>query len=197
MYLESGRLSLVTCKQRADHFTPMMWFDFIKWRFHFIRGQSHYSECIKYSKIYMILNRISYETHNWDVYATWEIEPQNLDSTQMTSQGGVESQNILLILARICFLWNNIWSLYNGANQWLLEPGWDETTTFNRSHLKMHVRNRWSPIHISHGFAFKLHILHKSDNLLHFEIAYRRCDKPDTVQLMKSWGNYATSCDAC
>ena len=87
-------------------------------------------------------------------------------------------------------------SLYNGTNQWLLKPGWDGPTTFNRSHLKMYVRNRWSPIHISHGFAFKLHILHKSDNLLHYEIAYRRCDTPDTVQCMKSWENYATTFDA-
>ena len=55
-----------------------------------------------------------------------------------------------------------ILSLYDGGNQWLLEPGCDESTTFNRSHLKMYVRNRWSPIHISHGFAFNLHILHNS-----------------------------------
>ena len=46
--LLSERLSLVTCKQGADHFTRMMWFDFIKWRFHFIRGRFHYSESIKY-----------------------------------------------------------------------------------------------------------------------------------------------------
>ena len=39
----SELLSLVTCKQRADHFTPMMWFDFIRWRFHFIRRLFHYS----------------------------------------------------------------------------------------------------------------------------------------------------------
>ena len=32
----------------------------------------------------------------------------------------------------------------------------------NRSHLKMCVGNRWSPIHISHGFALKSYILHKS-----------------------------------
>ena len=39
----SELLSLVTCKQRADHSTPMMWFDFIRWRFHFIRKLFHYS----------------------------------------------------------------------------------------------------------------------------------------------------------
>ena len=87
-------------------------------------------------------------------------------------------------------------SLYNRANQWLLEPGWDGSTTFNRSRLKMYVRNRWSPIHISHGFAFKLHIWHKSENPFHWEIAYRRCHKPDSLQFMKSWENYATSFDA-
>ena len=56
----------------------------------------------------MIKNRISSETHNWYVYATWEIELQNLGFTQMTSQGGVEGQNILLILTLMCFLWNNL-----------------------------------------------------------------------------------------
>ena len=58
-----------------------------------------------------IQNRISSETYNWDVHATWEIEPKNLGFTQMTSHGGVECQNILLILASMCFLWNNLWSV--------------------------------------------------------------------------------------
>ena len=46
--LQSERLSFVTCEQRADHFTQIMWFDFIRWRFHFIRGRFPYSDCIKY-----------------------------------------------------------------------------------------------------------------------------------------------------
>ena len=57
----------------------------------------------------------------------------------------------------------------------------------------MCVRNRWSPIQISLGLAFELHILYKSDNLLNYEIAYRRCDKRDSVQFKKNWENYATS----
>ena len=98
----SEQLSLATCKQRADHFTPMLWFDFNKWRFHFIRGRFHYSDYIKYCQN-TIQNRFSSETHNWDMYATWEIEPKNLGFTQMTSQGGVKGQTILLILALMCF----------------------------------------------------------------------------------------------
>ena len=85
----------------------------------------------------MIQNRISSETHGW--YATWEIEPKNLGFTQMTSQGGVEGQNSLLIWAPMCFFVKPRMvslSLYNGTNQWLLKPGWDGSTTFNRSHLK-------------------------------------------------------------
>ena len=131
--LLSERLSLVTCKQRVDHFTPMVWFDLIKWPFHFTRGRLHYSEYIRYCQKTYDTNHISSETHNWYVYATWEIEPQNLGFTQMTFQGGVEGQNILLILAPICFLWNNLWPVcryITGLIQWLLEPGWDESTTF-------------------------------------------------------------------
>ena len=98
--LLSEQLSLVTCKQRADHFTPMMWVDSInKWRFHFLRARFHYFECIKYCQKDMIQNRISSETHNWYVYAT-----------QMISQE-VEGQNSLLFLAPMCFLWNNLGSV--------------------------------------------------------------------------------------
>ena len=105
----------------------MMGFDFIRWRFHFIRGRFHYSECIKYCQKYDAKPHFI-STHNLDVYATWEIEPKNLGFTQMTSQGGVEGQTILLILAPMCFLWNNLCQFvvkYNGANHWLLEQGWD------------------------------------------------------------------------
>ena len=57
----------------------------------------------------------------------------------------------------------------------------------------MYVRNRWSRIHIFHGFVSKLHILHKSDNTAHWVIAYRRCDKPENFQVMKSWEKYEAS----
>ena len=57
----------------------------------------------------------------------------------------------------------------------------------------MYVMDRWSPIHIFHGFASKLHILHKSDNTVDWIFAYRRCEKPDNVQFMKSWEKYVVS----
>ena len=88
----------------------MMWFDFIKWRLHFIRGPFHYSECIKYCQKYSIQNRISPETHNWYVHATWEIEPPNLGFTQMTSQGGVIK--IFCLSLHLYAFWNNLWSVY-------------------------------------------------------------------------------------
>ena len=64
-----------------------------------------------------------------------------------------------------------------------------------RPHFKMYVRN-WSPINISNRFTSKLHILNKSDNIVHWVFAYRRCDKPDNVQFMKSWKKYAALFDA-
>ena len=42
---------------------------------------------------------------------------------------------------------------------------------FNGSHLGMYVRNLWSPIQISHGFASKLHVLHPSDIIRNWVIA--------------------------
>ena len=59
----------------------------------------------------------------------------------------------------------------------------------------MYVRNLWPLIHISHRFAFKLHILHKSDNTIHWVIAYRRSGKRDSVKVMKNWEEYAASFD--
>ena len=47
-----------------------------------------------------------------------------------------------------------------------------------------------------HGFAFKLHISHKSGFCVRWIFAYRRCDNHDNVQFMKSWEKYATSFDA-
>ena len=41
----SERLSLVKCYQRADHYIPTIFFHFIRWRFHSIRGRYHYSNC--------------------------------------------------------------------------------------------------------------------------------------------------------
>ena len=110
----SDQLLLVTCKQRADHFTSMMWFDFTRWLYHFIEGRSHHSDCIKYSQNDMIQNYILSETDNWCMYATCEIEPKNFGFTQMTSRGAAEGQIILLVLARVCFSWNNQWLLYSG-----------------------------------------------------------------------------------
>ena len=85
--------------------------------------------------------------------------------------------------------------LYNGAILWLLEAGWEGIAISNRPYLNMYVRYLWSPVHISHGFAFKLHILHKSDNIPHWVIVYR-CTKPDSVQFMRNWEKYATSFEA-
>ena len=109
-------------------------------------------------------NCISSETHNWHMYQTWEIETPNLGFKQMVSQEGVRGQNILLILAP---MWNNnLWSVCH----YIMGPfggWWRLGGNGNRPHLKMYVRNRWSPIHISNRFTSKLHILHKSDNIVH------------------------------
>ena len=145
----------------------MMWFDFIKWLFHLIRGRFHYSECIQCSKKYMIQNRISFEIQMWNV---WKIEHNNLGiNTDGFPRRSGRSKHFAYLNTYMLFCWKPVvsWFLYNRANQWLLEP----------------------------GFAFKLHILHKSYNFLHKQIAYRRCNKPNNVQCMKCWEDYATWLD--
>ena len=113
---------MVTCKQRAGNFTPMMWFDFIRWRFHFIKGRFHYSNCIKYNQNNVTQNCISSETHNWYMYTIWEIITPNLWFTQMPCRGEVGVKRFLLVLALMCFLWNNLWSV----SRYIIGPfsGW-------------------------------------------------------------------------
>ena len=101
---------MVTRKQKADHFTPMMSFDFIRWLFHVIRGRFHYWDCIRYNQNGVTQNCISSETHNSYMYTAWEIETQNLWLTQMPSQGGVGGQKIFSCLCAYMFLWNDLWS---------------------------------------------------------------------------------------
>ena len=116
----SELLSLNTCKQRADYLTPMMWFDFIRWRFHFIRRLFHNSNYIKYNQNDVIQNYISSETHNWYVYTIWEIETQNLWFTQMPSQGEMGGRKKCACLGtHKLFVEQPVvsLSLYNGATQ--------------------------------------------------------------------------------
>ena len=118
----SEQLPLVTCKQRASHFTPMMWFDFIRWQFHFIRGRFHYSNCIKFNHNNMTQNCISSETHNWCMYTIWEIETPNLWFTRCLPKEKWEVKRFLLVLVLMCFLWNNRWSV----SRYIMGPfsGW-------------------------------------------------------------------------
>ena len=140
---------------------------------------------------------ISSETHTYYIYTIWEIETPNLWFTQMASQcwgGGGKIFCLYNILAPVCFLWNNLWSVWRyvmGPFR-LVEVVWEWPVISKHSPLKMYVRNQWSPIHIFHGFASKLQTLHKCDNSVHYVFADRRCDKPDSIQFMKGWQKYVT-----
>ena len=134
------RCLLVTCKQRADHFTPMTWFDFIRWQFHFIRRLLHYSNYIRYNQNDMIQNCISSETDNLYMYTIWEMETQNLWFTHMPSKGDMGGRKIFACLSTYrLFVEQPVvsWSLYNGATQWPMERGWEWPAVFSRSHLKI------------------------------------------------------------
>ena len=101
-----------------------------------------------------------------DTCTKHQIETQNLGFKQTPSQGGVGGPNILLILAPTCFLLNNLWSVC----RYIMGPfsSWRSLCRKGKPpHLKKYVRNRCSPIQISNRFISKLHILHKSDNIVH------------------------------
>ena len=140
-------------------------FHFIRWRFYFTRGWFHYSDCIKHNK--MIWHKIVFHLKLiTDTCTKHQIETQNLGFKQTPSQGGVGGPNILLILAPTCFLLNNLWSVC----RYIMGPfsSWRSLCRKGKPpHLKKYVRNRWSPIQISNRFISKLHILHKSDNIVH------------------------------
>ena len=198
--LLSEQLSLVTCKQSADYFTPVLWFDFIRWRVHFIMGLIPYLDCNKYSQNDITQYCVSSKTHNWYMYTTWEMDKQNLGFTQMASQGGEGGQNILLILAPMCFLWNNLWSVcccimgpfsswwrLNGKSQWYL------TIPFEKVGNKLVITDSY--FHLNYTFASKLHIWQQSSSIFPWAIACRRCDKPGNIQFMKSLEKYTISVD--
>ena len=181
---------MVTCKQRADHFTPMMWIEFIRWRFHLIRGRFHYSNCIRLNQNDVTHNCISPETHNWYMYTAWEIETQNLWLTQMTSQ------------APVCFLWNNLWSVSRylwSVSRYIMGPfsGWWRLVGGESQYLTLPFENvgQESVITDSHFSWICFHITDFIQIWLfvHWIFAYRRCDNRDNVQFVKSWENYAKS----
>ena len=164
-----------------------------------MRGRFHYSNCIKYNQNYVTQKCISSETPNWCMYTICEIETPNLWFTQMPSRGEVVVIRFLIVLALMCFLWHNLWSVSHytmgpfsgwwrqGGNgqRYLAAPIW-----IYRSGFGDHRFNFF------YGFASKLHILYKSVNIVHWVSVYRRCGKPDDVQCIKSSENYATSFDA-
>ena len=100
----------------------MMWFDLIMWQFHFMRGRFHYSNCIKYNQNNVTQKCISSETPNWCMYTICEIETPNLWFTQMPSRGEVVVIRFLIVLALMCFLWHNLWSV----SRYIMGPfsGW-------------------------------------------------------------------------
>ena len=177
----------------------MMWFDFIRRRFHFIRGQFHYSNCIKYNQNNVTQNYISSETYNWYMYTIWEIETPNLWFTQMLSQGEVGGQWFLLVLAFICFLWNSLCPVSN----YIMGPfsGWLRQGGNGQHYLAAPIWKYSSGIG-DHRFKFFMDLLPNYTFYTNLSIlfiwvsAYRRCDKPDDVQFMKSSQNYATLFDA-
>ena len=176
---------MVTCKQRADHFTPMMWFDFVRWRFHLIRGRFHYSNCIRYNQNDVTQNCISPETHNWYMYTAWEIEIQNLWLTQMPSQGGVGVKRCLLVFALKCFLWNNLWSvsryIMGSFSACLMEAGRNPFENVGQESVITDSHFSWISSQITHFTQVWFFV--------HWIFAYRRCDKHDNVQFMKSLEN--------
>ena len=176
-----------------------MWFDFVMWRFHFIRARFHYSNCIKYNQNNVTQNYISSETHNWYMYTIWETETQNIWFTQMPSQGEVGGQIFLLVLAFMGFLWNNLWSV----SRYIMGPfsGWWRQDGNGQHYLAAPIWKYRSGTG-DHRFKFFLDLLPNYTFYTNLSIlfiwvsAYRRCDKPDAVQFMKSSENYVTSFDA-
>ena len=117
--------------------------------------------------------------------------------TQMTSQGGMEGQNILLILALLCFSWNNLWSVC----RYIPFTGCSSQDGMSQQHLAAPIWKCMSGIG-DRPLFFLMDLLSNNTfytNLTIFSIRrlpIRRCDKIDSVQFMKSWENYATSFDA-
>ena len=97
------------------------------------------------------------------------------------------------------FLWNNLWSVSRYimgtfSDWWRLvgrtSPVSNPPTRKCRSGIGDHRFTFFMDLPPNYTFYTNL------TYLVHCIFAYRRCDKPDNVQFMKSWENYATLFDA-
>ena len=90
------------------------------------------------------------------MYTIWEIETQNLWFTRMPSQGEVGGQRCLLVLAFMCFLWNNLWSV----SRYIMGPfsGWWRQGGNGQHYLAAHIWKYRSGIG-DHRFKFFMDLL--------------------------------------
>ena len=123
-------MSLVTCKQRTDHFTPMMWFDFIRWRFHVIRRLYQIQSKWCDTKLHFIRNS--------QLFIIWEIETNICGLHRCLPMEKWEVERFLPVLALMGFLWNKLlsvsryimrlfsgwWRLGGNDRQYLAAPIW-------------------------------------------------------------------------
>ena len=102
---------MVICRQRADHFAPMMRFDLIRWRFHFIRRRLHYSNCIKYNQNDVTQNCIS--SKNSQLIYVHNTRDRTAKSVlhRFLLKEDWEVKGFLLVSTPMFFFWNNLWSV--------------------------------------------------------------------------------------
>ena len=95
-------------QQGADHITPMMLFDFTRWKFHFPRRRFHYLSCIKYNR--MILHKIAFCLKSITDSST---KHKRLKSRVETDGFPRKSRRLkyFACLGTYVLLWNNMWSV--------------------------------------------------------------------------------------
>ena len=183
---------MVTCKQRADHFTPMMWFDFVRWRFHFIRRLFHYLNYIKYNQIDVIQNCISSETHNWYMYTIWDMVPHIYSFHRCLPKEKWEVERCLLVLVPIGFLWNNLWSvsryIMGSFSGWwrlggddlryLAAPIWKCRSGFGDHRFIFFID-------LFPNYTFNTNLT----NIVHWVVVWRKCGTPDSVKYREKLKN--------
>ena len=170
----------------------MMWFDFVRWRFHFIRRLFHYLNYIKYNQIDVIQNCISSETYNWYMYTIRDMVSHIYGFHRCLPNEKWEVERFLLVLVPIGFLWNNLWSVSRyimgsfsgwwrlGGDdlQYLAAPVWKCRSGFGDHRFIFFID-------LFPNYTFYTNLT----NIVHWVVVWRKCGTPDSDKFREKLKN--------
>ena len=163
----------------------MMWFDFVRWRFHFIRRLWN-------NQIDVIQNCISSETYNWYMYTIRDMVSHIYGFHRCLPNEKWEVERFLLVLVLIGFLWNNLWSV----SRYIMGSfsGWWRLGGDDLRYLAAPIWKCRSGFG-DHRFIFFIDLFPNYTfytnltNIVHWVVVWRKCGTPDSDKFREKLKN--------